>query len=128
MRISDWSSDVCSSDLLGRGRLLVEDVEHVEEELDLADRERLGVLQAHVQGVVRRSSFAANGTLLDPAVEHAAVLVGIVHHRKVAAADQVGAAVEHTAVPVEQRSEENKSDHQELISYPYSDSCIKKKT
>src|SRR3546814_18435304 len=82
MRISDWSSDVCSSDLLGRGRLLVEDVEHVEEELDLADRERLGVLQAHVQGVVRRSSFAANGTLLDPAVEHAAVLVGIVHHRK----------------------------------------------
>src|SRR3546814_20847136 len=55
--------------LLGRGRLLVEDVEHVEEELDLADRERLGVLQAHVQGVVRRSSFAANGTLLDPAVE-----------------------------------------------------------
>src|SRR3546814_1605354 len=33
--------------LLGRGRLLVEDVEHVEEELDLADRERLGVLQAH---------------------------------------------------------------------------------
>src|SRR3546814_11489996 len=58
--------------------------------------------QAHVQGVLRRSSFAANGTLLDPAVEHAAVLVGIVHHRKVAAADQVGAAVEHTAVPVEQ--------------------------
>src|SRR3546814_2418251 len=80
MRISDWSSDVCSSDLLGRGRLLVEDVEHVEEELDLADRERLGVLQAHVQGVVRRSSFAANGTLLDPAVEHAAVLeIGRAH-------------------------------------------------
>src|SRR3546814_5132807 len=131
MRISDWSSDVCSSDLLGRGRLLVEDVEHVEEELDLADRERLGVLQAHVQGVVRRSSFAANGTLLDPAVEHAAVLVGIVHHRKVAAADQVGAAVEHTAVPVEQdagletevpvvsaqrlRSEEHTSELQSLM-------------
>src|SRR5690606_39899445 len=80
----DWSSDVCSSDraqvgatrldpvdrltevvhtvtgdqvLLLRGRLLVEDVEDVEEELELSDRELACVLGANVERVVRRAGL-----------------------------------------------------------------------
>src|SRR3546814_11734953 len=94
MRISDWSSDVCSSDLahaqvgatrfhpvgrlaegidtvacdqvlLGNRGLLVEDVEQVEEELELADRQFPRVLGAEAEGVVRRPGFTAPRTRTD---------------------------------------------------------------
>src|SRR5690606_19664872 len=71
--------------LLLRGRLLVEDVEDVEEELELADRKLARVLGADVQRVVRRTVLATHGARQDPAVVHAAVLVHVAHFRQVAA-------------------------------------------
>src|SRR3546814_6031787 len=52
----------CDQVLLGNRGLLVEDVEQVEEELELADRQFPRVLGADVEGVVRRPGFTAHRT------------------------------------------------------------------
>src|SRR3546814_11874955 len=100
MRISDWSSDVCSSDLtvacdqvlLGNRGLLVEDVEQVEEELELADRQFPRVLGADVEGVVRRPGFTAHRTRHDPGIGDAAALVRHVDHFRPVSAVTIGRA------------------------------------
>src|SRR3546814_3904377 len=57
MRISDWSSDVCSSDLLSVGVGLGETLRHDERHVrtDLADRiddEAIGILQLDLEALV----------------------------------------------------------------------------
>src|SRR3546814_3101917 len=110
MRISDWSSDVCSSDLFGievDGERLFEVDGDLRAGLDIDGRERLPVQLVHpvrhvahatgqdaAHGLVARDADAADGT--------------------------VGADVG--------RSEEHTSEIQSLMRISYAVFCLKKKT
>src|SRR3546814_11581788 len=78
MRISDWSSDVCSSDLLGRvearrGRAVVEGVAEADDPLDAVAGDDVLQLVEGRRGVVGRQELAAGGEggrLLEVQVGH----------------------------------------------------------
>src|SRR3546814_1953761 len=105
MRISDWSSDVCSSDLHRRGA-------HVGQHQHLvadpgADPDRKLAPEHDVE--------AAGGEVVEAALDH---LLG--QHRHLALLDRVDAA--------DQRSEEHTSELQSLMRISYAVFCLKKKT
>src|SRR3546814_21200703 len=57
MRISDWSSDVCSSDLLiyvGRGQVRPATIRNLAAQSEVAGSGRQGILSAGEEGDVRR--------------------------------------------------------------------------
>src|SRR3546814_16519191 len=81
MRISDWSSDVCSSDLVGAGAALVAQPQHVVRpagvavgklvaggELDVADPVAVGIEHAVLRGT--GEDLPADRIAADPAVGH----------------------------------------------------------
>src|SRR3546814_3630396 len=118
MRISDWSSDVCSSDLLLRGgeidllEIIVDRLDH----LDNPPETKITGLRVELGAdVVLGAVAGARGTLDrfldrlddDPLVDH--LLAG----------DAVGDR--------EQRSEEHTSELQSLLRISYAVSCLKKK-
>src|SRR3546814_11762520 len=73
MRISDWSSDVCSSDLVGVGVALAPGEDHLE---------RLGhELVDHVEGVVAQEQRVAAGQATVRRVLVAAALGAVVRDR-----------------------------------------------
>src|SRR3546814_20904834 len=57
MRISDWSSDVCSSDLLDRRIIQLKiEREALKKETDTASRERLGSLEKELHELEERAA------------------------------------------------------------------------
>src|SRR3546814_8071401 len=114
MRISDWSSDVCSSDL-GQPRLLVAD----------QDREVLGHVAA-LHGV-DADLFQSLGELLQlrRAVELAAIpeTTGPGEDRR----DRVRGRILALLVLAVVRSEEHTSELQSLMRISYAVFCLKKK-
>src|SRR3546814_7749454 len=127
MRISDWSSDVCSSDLAGfrsrRGRSpdlrlrCLQCVEHglgMAGDLDLAPGPRDAALRVDQEGAALDAhDLAPVHVLLVDHVEGAA-------QRLVGVADQVEAEA--------LRSEEHTSELQSLMRISYAVFCLKKKT
>src|SRR3546814_9913360 len=116
MRISDWSSDVCSSDRLGLAALLRADA-----------RVRAGGVD---EGQQRK--FEALGHLHQP--QRLAVALGA-RHAEVAAHLGLGVAAllvadDHHAAAADaaQRSEEHTSELQSLMRISYAVFCLKKKT
>src|SRR3546814_8697162 len=123
MRISDWSSDVCSSDLdaLGHG-VAAQDAAAVDVHQDGVDRRvaqqqleavgdlRAGRLRAHVHEVGRLAA------LLLQQVDGGQREAGAVHH-------DADVAVEMDVV----RSEEHTSELQSLMRISYAVFCLKKK-
>src|SRR3546814_2258995 len=105
MRISDWSSDVCSSDLI--------EIDH--HQIDRADR-----MVAHRRGV-----FGIVAHAEQPAM-HLGVerLDAAVHH--LGKAGEIG-NVAHREPGVAQRSEEHTSELQSLMRISYAVFCLKKK-
>src|SRR3546814_1704360 len=104
MRISDWSSDVCSSDLQRFG-----DHRRVQH---LIHRHRL--LQ------MRLGIFRAIGVALDRNMRHRAL--------EVVLADAVDAAVRARKLgEIARRSEEHTSELQSLMRISYAGFCLKKK-
>src|SRR3546814_3424898 len=108
MRISDWSSDVCSSDLMDR------DQEDKRGNDDRA-RDRLDRVKAHRRPRSRRSAF-------------------MVHRMGEAeparAMEQPVGPIEETVVEQQiekQRSEEHTSELQSLMRISYAVFCLKKK-
>src|SRR3546814_6523628 len=120
MRISDWSSDVCSSDLIPRG-------EDVHRQIEVADDARVEGLQ------LRHALGREGGVVLD-------LLAGQLHQvlvDDVADVLEVGGEVEdlHAApallrvqlLVVELRSEEHTSELQSLIRISYAVFCLENK-
>src|SRR3546814_3164648 len=101
MRISDWSSDVCSSDLLGTGT-----------------RRQRAAGDAVVAAAGHDGVLAGRGVA-------AVVGKGVVLHRGVAARGIAagGVAGDHVA----ERSEEHTSELQSLMRISYAVFCLKKK-
>src|SRR3546814_6674981 len=100
MRISDWSSDVCSSDLARR-----------QTDEDTREAERLAEL--------RRAYNAANGIVEEaPAEATEAVRKAVRGHSR---------ATEAQPLPVVDRSEEHTSELQSLMRISYAVFCMKKK-
>src|SRR3546814_6238611 len=115
MRISDWSSDVCSSDLMER----IGERQGLIRELALIG----GVSDAVIRGLVKAGAFEAVEVSVDtpfpmPNPDHAPPLLS---DKQGAAADQFIAAVR------ERRSEEHTSELQSLMSHSYAVFCFKKK-
>src|SRR3546814_7001654 len=111
MRISDWSSDVCSSDLLGRARPADRPGTAHDENAILIDRER-GIVDAVVI-IVRPVEHDR------PPLEHT-LMTG---PREIARAELVR---DHRGF--EDRSEEHTSELQALMRPPSAAFCLKKKT
>src|SRR3546814_9397860 len=106
MRISDWSSDVCSSDLGGAVALARDAVAGDAPQQSADNRAADGVAMAaaadHV-GIVARVISAAIG----------AVVIGIIRRRRI--------------VDAGARSEEHTSELQSLMRISYAVFCLKKK-
>src|SRR3546814_6826516 len=133
MRISDWSSDVCSSDLAGgyRGTFAPR-----------ARRPRRARQVGATCEIGRKASFPRNGlsgrVRRGGLVEHRGFRLALGHHRR---DTQVAGDIDHGARHVEEvvdaqdqadafgrRSEEHTSELQSLMRISYAVFCLKKKT
>src|SRR3546814_3017427 len=131
MRISDWSSDVCSSDLLaelgavGHVQVDVEDrVPGVDQRQHRLHFRRVGLQVVAVEVVVLRGGAPAHflGAALVGAVPAPEALVAVdVEHRH----EQQHLAVERAGRGL--RSEEHTSELQSLMRISYAVFCLKKK-
>src|SRR3546814_1729963 len=114
MRISDWSSDVCSSDLAGLGRELRQDL--------LGDQPRVALdADAHLLGeadAVRVDVDLDDRRLLRPVVDAVA--------RQRREGIEPRAQRQHHVSPRD-RSEEHTSELQSLMRISYAVFCLKKK-
>src|SRR3546814_9057667 len=132
MRISDWSSDVCSSDLAGWQRQFDHDI------ADLAGRDRLafGIEHAQVEaghrygcraGLDRHRLDAARIGDRRPAQFG---LPPVVDHRslQLRGGPVDGAGIATLAGQVERRSEEHTSELQSLMRISYAVFCLNKQT
>src|SRR3546814_2184388 len=115
MRISDWSSDVCSSDLGGVRRGAGGIQQPGQAQAGLAGKRRVGVVAHRVGEFDRAAAYAGRGRQR-PGQE--AEDVPRDPH-------QVHGRVEHG---VEGRSEEHTSELQSLMRISYAVFCLKKKT
>src|SRR3546814_2294457 len=112
MRISDWSSDVCSSDLVEAG--------------DLAGR-GAGDAVGHVGQLPRRGAKARGdivGGLEELAAQRA---IGGIGGEQVGGGHQAGEAGSDAVRIVAERSEEHTSELQSLMRISYAVFCLKKK-
>src|SRR3546814_1617229 len=138
MRISDWSSDVCSSDLLAllarirhHAQFVVPegDVEHQLRDAEAID---LGRVQRHVivfigQALAERAHREIPRAVFAHAVLHRGAEAFRPGGRAAGAALKAVAALETDAV-VLTRSEEHTSELQSLMRISYAVFCLKKKT
>src|SRR3546814_6141901 len=120
MRISDWSSDVCSSDL-----------QHAAQQLDVLGKARVGGFEllhlahrVHDRGVVAAAELAA-----DFGQRAGGELLGEVHGDLARAGHRAGPARRvHVGDADVERSEEHTSEIQSLMRSSYAVFCLKKKT
>src|SRR3546814_9465830 len=104
MRISDWSSDVCSSDLRDRDAARAVEIEEVEA---LDERRGAALIAGEAVGDHEESTSPPGATL-----SHSSGLV---------------ASITRTAVTRILRSEEHTSELQSLMRISYAVFCLKKK-
>src|SRR3546814_2818548 len=134
MRISDWSSDVCSSDLLAaiaveRGEIANR---HVDGAADADDR-HAGVAARGNGRLVDRAGDAADPELLpgEDARRHRQVAADGLRHDLIPRPDRELDAAEpecrHLVGELGQRSEEHTSELQSLIRISYAVFCLNKK-
>src|SRR3546814_3585181 len=109
MRISDWSSDVCSSDLLDRGRRGVDKnrIEPAATQQPAADDDAADDEREIVEHEPHRTALPAR------------------HYRH--ASDVIAAGVPSDSRPGCGRSEEHTSELQSLMRISYAVFCLKKK-
>src|SRR3546814_7954948 len=117
MRISDWSSDVCSSDLFGGGALSAHD------QNDRRAQPRVG----HAESDGFMDQARCDRDILD--LGRADAVARSLDHRVVAADEKeqaIGISADGVARP--DRSEEHTSELQSLMRISYAVFCLKKKT
>src|SRR3546814_6799636 len=112
MRMSDWSSDVCSSDLAGRGKKLVPSpVEARATALGVAVRSPVSLKTADEQAAL--AALDADAAVV--------AAYGLILPRAVLDTPRHGCLNVH-------RSEEHTSELQSLMRISYAVFCLKKKT
>src|SRR3546814_4057178 len=109
MRISDWNSDVCSSDLLAG---------------DGEDEVGVGVRKLCLHGALARA--AAKQAAIHEGLQRAVDLVAVAG-RGVEKGIDAGGHVRQREVGGDQRSEEHTSDLQSLMRISYAVFCLQKK-
>src|SRR3546814_8578118 len=114
MRISDWSSDVCSSDLCGCSRWC--EAGSLHKPLLFRGTARLGRFRPGRSGVVLASLRTVARHHPNPSSSNCVYAAGLGRH---------GVAVLRTAFAM--RSEEHTSELQSLIRISYAVFCLKKK-
>src|SRR3546814_6112109 len=130
MRISDWSSDVCSSDLLGVSHLLIRTGITKRQQQYAALRQSARHLDrcgAHGPIVLER----ANTSPVGREQKHQRILrhtyspacLGPISGLEKLQVDAIG-----NHLPLDHRSEEHKSELQSLMRISYDVFCLKKKT
>src|SRR3546814_9593518 len=120
MRISDWSSDVCSSDLVGAEMTVALDVEGLEAQHHVAEARHQGkdpvtVVLRHVQRDDQDVEAVARVVLQQ----------GDQGHRQMLAVGAVD--TEDELDGLRRRSEEHTSELQSLMRISYAVFCMKKK-
>src|SRR3546814_1099768 len=125
MRISDWSSDVCSSDLPLRHRIHAPGAEAARIAALFADAAhlRVGQVRRAVHRIDRAAALLAD--VVQPVARLAAAGAGRVVQRRLVAVD-IQFAVVHGAADEKCRSEEHTSELQSLMRISYAGFCLKK--
>src|SRR3546814_4799626 len=140
MRISDWSSDVCSSDLVGVNKYRLKD----EDLLETLEVDNSKVREAQVARINRVKASrdeaacrAALKALRDAAAAPQSVETNLLAHaveaaRARATLGEISSAMEeafgrYATVPTPVRSEEHTSELQSLMRISYAVFCLKKK-
>src|SRR3546814_6522386 len=118
MRISDWSSDVCSSDLVPEGMPSI----LVHERL-MAEDLLTGAIDVPPEGSVLPDSYD-----FERGETRAAVLARMQSAMRSYLAEAWKARASGIAVKSPQRSEEHTSELQSLMRISYAVFCLKKKT
>src|SRR3546814_6519811 len=128
MRISDWSSDVCSSDLLAGDHGIGRDVGDAHRRLGLVDMLAAGTGQ-QADGGFRQDDQRLRVVGGDAAVAGEADLVAAAERRAVDRGDEGLAGLLDVAEQFLQgkRSEEHTSELQSLMRISYAVFCLKKK-
>src|SRR3546814_6770348 len=132
MRISDWSSDVCSSDLLGRAKLQLSGYRRSEGVRAGRWREACAVSCRHSLDRNHGHGFGLRPDRNSDMVTMAAVKIGrrlgrvgravvILFREVLATADRCNSAGAHAQL----RSEEHKSELQSLMRISYAVFCLK---
>src|SRR3546814_5471924 len=120
MRISDWSSDVCSSDLLGRDTVTAQHVPG-----DARDVQRL----AAVVALYERDRLRNKNALVHPAADAKRGLQSerdFAEHVGELDLDQLVRGQRPAELPpIERRSEEHTSELQSLMRISYAVFCLK---
>src|SRR3546814_4982613 len=130
MRISDWSSDVCSSDLAVRPDRIGKDVEasDLDQERCMADHGDTEPVHArfrrHGRDVDRRGPSVV-GRTSSPPQEFAERSIGLRLARRVEEADSIEMIRDRAFII---RSEEHTSELQSLMRISYAVFCLKKNT
>src|SRR3546814_2106292 len=119
MRISDWSSDVCSSDLAEAGSWLIKPAGPAKQRTDRVSlfRKVAAIHDNHRYGVVMRN-LSATGAFIEGLIE---VPVGTRFVIDFGEGQLVTATVRRS------RSEEHTSELQSLMRISYAVFCLKKK-
>src|SRR3546814_1631454 len=124
MRISDWSSDVCSSDLFGKDDLAPIDFDDIAHDRQAKAGPGLGGVQPRAASEQFGPPFFGNAgaVILDQNVDELAIAF---HRHKNPAAAVFGGILDQVA---EHRSEEHTSELQSLMRISYAVFCLKKTT
>src|SRR3546814_7935196 len=117
MRISDWSSDVCSSDLIAASRGFRRAVHDADLHADLVDEHHHALRARDVAGQLAQCLRHQTRLHADAGVAHLAFDFGLRHQRR----DRIDD--DH----VDARSEEHTSELQSLMRNSYAVFCLKKK-
>src|SRR3546814_8945897 len=117
MRISDWSSDVCSSDLKRTGRVY----------LRFKVKDRPGVL-AEIAAATRDAGVSIESMIQRGESSNGGVLVVIVTHAGALACVTDTLTRLRGSDSLLERSEEHTSELQSLMRISYAVFCLKKKT
>src|SRR3546814_7535881 len=122
MRISDWSSDVCSSDLINLSVVIADQPRSLRHQQDSAGRAIIGILgdlRGDLAGKVGSQAGDQRGRYDAPGLQH----IGRSRRRQ-----PLGAGRVPIDVAVEEgRSEEHTSELQSLMRISYAVFCLKKK-
>src|SRR3546814_2899679 len=126
MRISDWSSDVCSSDLATRERPLAAERRRGGEDDARVDCGKAVIIEAKLdEGVVRQVGNHDIGGFDEAAHDFAAFGAAGLEGQAALGAVHLH---EHRARSVLGRSEEHTSELQSLMRISYAVFCLKQKT
>src|SRR3546814_2135143 len=120
MRISDWSSDVCSSDLIGTDGDWIMDRVGIERRRTVLPLDYIKTTRNADPRQAIEASLYSNAQTGARAAQQAIAAAGI-------SPDEIGLVISGSCSPQSSRSEEHTSELQSLMRISYAVFCLKKK-